>query len=310
VQAQQTIARPVACAGRGLHTGAAVRLRLRPAPAGAGLAFVREIDGRRIEIPARAECAATGARATTLARAGASVATVEHLLAACVGLGVDNLRAEVDGPELPACDGSAAAFVALLREAGLRAQATPRRVLRLARALEVREGGRWIRAEPHERLAVEYAIDYAHPAIGRQQVAFDGDDPERFARELAPARTFGFVAELPGLRAAELARGASLACAIAFDGLRVLNPEGLRFADEPVRHKALDLLGDLALLGRRLVARVRVERGGHALHRALVSALLATQRAPLPPPRVRRTRAEGPRARPPEPAVVRPRGRT
>jgi UDP-3-O-[3-hydroxymyristoyl] N-acetylglucosamine deacetylase len=282
VHAQQTIARPVACAGTGLHTGAAVRLRLAPAPEGAGLAFVREAGGRRIEIPARSACVRSRDRATTLERSGASVGTVEHRLAACAGLGVDNLRAEVDGPELPAFDGSAAPFVALLREAGLREQAAPRRVLRPARAVEVRDGERWIRAEPHARFAVDYAIDYAHPAVGRQRLAFDGEDAEFFARELAPARTFGFVAELPGLLAADLARGASLGSAIALDGERVLNPEGLRFPDELVRHKVLDLLGDLALLGAHLVARVRVERGGHALHRSLVTALLAQQAAERP----------------------------
>jgi UDP-3-O-[3-hydroxymyristoyl] N-acetylglucosamine deacetylase len=275
VKAQRTIARPAACSGSGLHTGAAVRLRLLPAPEGAGIAFVRECGGRRVEIPARPECVASTTRATTLERGGVSVATVEHLLAACFGLGVDNLRAEVEGPELPAFDGSAAPFVELLLGAGLREQASPRRVLGLARALEVREGERWIRAEPSSDFSVDYTIDYAHPAVGRQRLVIDGDDPERFARELAPARTFGFLAELPGLLAADLARGGSLASAIVFDGERVLNPEGLRFPDELVRHKVLDLLGDLALLGARPCARVRAERAGHGLHRALVAALRA-----------------------------------
>ena len=270
---QTTIARPVACAGTGLHTGAAVRLRLLPAPEGAGIAFVCEGGGGRVEVPARPDCVAPGARATTLARSGASVATVEHLLAALFGTGVDNLRAEVDGPELPSFDGSALPYVALLREAGLREQPAARRVLALARAVEVRDGERSVRAEPAERLCLDYAIDYAHPAIGRQALSFEPGSAERFARELAPARTFGFLSELPELRAAGLARGGSLERAIVLDGERVLNPEGLRFPDELVRHKLVDLCGDLALLGCGLRARVRAVRAGHALHRALVAAL-------------------------------------
>jgi UDP-3-O-[3-hydroxymyristoyl] N-acetylglucosamine deacetylase len=248
-------------------------VRLLPAPEDAGIAIVRALDGRRVEIPVRPDLVVATERATTLARDGACAATVEHLLAALYGLGVDNLRAELDGPELPALDGSAAPWVELLRHAGLRDQAAARRALALGRELEVREGERWIRAEPADRLAVAYAIDYAHPAVGRQELAIDGDDPERFAREIAPARTFGFTSELRDLERAGLARGGSLASAVLLDERGVVNPEGLRFPDELVRHKVLDLYGDLALLGRRLRARVRVERGGHRLHQALVAAL-------------------------------------
>jgi UDP-3-O-[3-hydroxymyristoyl] N-acetylglucosamine deacetylase len=236
---------------------------------------VREVDGRRVEIPARLECVVATRRATTLARDGASAGTVEHLLAALYGLGVDNLRAELDGPELPALDGSAAPFVELLLRAGVREQAAPRRVLCLRRAVEVREGERWIRAEPAARFAVTCAIQFAHPAVGRQELSIEGEDPERFADELAPARTFGFLTEAPDLALASLARGASLASAVLLDARGVLNPEGLRFRDELVRHKVLDLYGDLALLGCRLRAHVRVERGGHRLHHALVAALRA-----------------------------------
>jgi UDP-3-O-[3-hydroxymyristoyl] N-acetylglucosamine deacetylase len=208
------------------------------------------------------------------------VATVEHLLAAAYGLGVDNLRAELDGPELPALDGSAAPFVALLHRAGVREQAAPRRVLALERAVEVRDGERWIRAEPAAGFAVAYAIEYPHTAVGRQALAIEGDDPERFAAEIAGARTFGFASELAGLERAGLARGGSLAAAVLIGERGVVNPEGLRYPDEPVRHKILDLYGDLALLGCRLRARVRVERGGHRLHQALVVAL-ARERKPV-----------------------------
>jgi UDP-3-O-[3-hydroxymyristoyl] N-acetylglucosamine deacetylase len=275
LELQRTIAAAVACSGTGLHTGAPARVRLLPAPEDAGIAIVREIGGRRVEIPARPECVVSMERATTLAREGACAATVEHLLAALYGLGVDNLRAELDGPELPALDGSAAPWVELLRRAGAREQAAARRVLALAREIEVREGERWIRAEPARALAVSYAIDYAHPAVGRQELSIEGDDPERFADEIAPARTFGFASELGSLREAGLARGGSLDCAVLVGERGVVNPGGLRFADELVRHKILDLYGDLALLGARLRARVRVERGGHRLHQALVAALVA-----------------------------------
>jgi len=273
--AQRTIAGPVECAGLGLHGGGFARVRLLPAEEGAGIAFVRRVDARRVEIPARLESVVGASRATTLARDGACAATVEHLLAALYGLGVDNLRAELDGPELPALDGSAAPWVELLQRAGIREQAAPARVLRLAHPLEHRDGERWIRAEPCAGLALEVAIEYAHPAVGRQELRIEGDDPERFAREIAPARTFAFVEELAGLRAAGLAQGGSLACAVLVGPEGVVNPEGLRFPDELVRHKALDLYGDLALLGARLEARIRVERGGHRLHHALVSALCA-----------------------------------
>jgi UDP-3-O-[3-hydroxymyristoyl] N-acetylglucosamine deacetylase len=273
VEAQRTIGAAVACAGTGLHTGAPARLRLLPAPADAGIAVVRVVDGRRVEIPAIPECVVSTERATTLAREGVCAATVEHLLAALYGLGIDNLRAELDGPELPALDGSAAPWVDLLRRAGACEQAAPRRALVLGREIEVRDGERWIRAEPAERFAVAYAIEFSHAAVGRQELAIEGDDAERFAAEIAPARTFGFASELRELEGAGLARGGSLASAVLLDERGVVNPEGLRFPDEPVRHKILDLYGDLALLGRRLRARVRVERGGHRLHQALVAAL-------------------------------------
>jgi UDP-3-O-[3-hydroxymyristoyl] N-acetylglucosamine deacetylase len=274
---QRTIARAVECAGTGLHTGARARLRLLPAPEDAGIAIVREVGGRRVEIPARPDCVVAGERATTLARDGARAATVEHLLAALYGLGIENLRAELDGSELPALDGSAAPFVELLRGAGVREQAAERRELAPEREIQVREGERWIRAEPAARLSVHYAIEYDHPAVGRQELAIE-DAPERFAREIAPARTFGFASELRALYAGGLAQGGSLANAVLVGERGVVNPEGLRFPDELVRHKVLDLYGDLALLGARLRARVRVERGGHRLHRALVAALRAGPR--------------------------------
>jgi UDP-3-O-[3-hydroxymyristoyl] N-acetylglucosamine deacetylase len=172
----------------------------------------------------------------------------------------------------------------------VREQAAPRRVLVLGREIEVRDGERWIRAEPAAEFAVAYAIDYAHPAVGRQELAIEGDDPERFAAEIAGARTFGFASELGDLERAGLARGGSLASAVLLDDRGVVNPEGLRCPDELVRHKILDLYGDLALLGCRLRARVRVERGGHRLHQALVAALAPERREAPPSARPRRPR--------------------
>jgi UDP-3-O-[3-hydroxymyristoyl] N-acetylglucosamine deacetylase len=250
-----------------------VHVRLLPAAEDAGIAFVLERGGRRVEIPARAEWLVSTERATSLGRDGVRVSTVEHLLAALYGLGVDNVRVELDGPELPALDGSAAPWVELLHRSGLREQPAARRTLALERTLELREGEAWIRAEPCAGFALRYAIDFPHPAIGRQELSVDGDDPELFEREIAPARTFGFASELPGLVEHGLARGGSLASAVLLDQGGVVNPEGLRFPDEPLRHKILDLFGDLALLGARLRARVQVERGGHRLHQALIAAL-------------------------------------
>jgi UDP-3-O-[3-hydroxymyristoyl] N-acetylglucosamine deacetylase len=214
--------------------------------------------------------------ATSLASGDASVGTVEHLLAALYGLGIDNVRVEVSGPELPVMDGSAAPFVYLIRSAGIFRQREPRAELRVRRPVEVREGERWIRVEPARGLQISYAIDFDHPSIGRQELRADAVDPEWFERELSAARTFGFLHEVRGLWDAGFARGGSLDNTVVLDADAVANPSGLRWRDEFVRHKVLDLLGDLALLGLRLRGRVRVERGGHALHLALVTALLAS----------------------------------
>ncbi|MEZ4355274.1 MAG: UDP-3-O-acyl-N-acetylglucosamine deacetylase [Myxococcota bacterium] len=277
---QSTIARRVRCDGIGLHDGEPVSLTLAPGAPGTGRVFV--VPGASpgvdpVEIPARPDALAPSSRATVLVsgRAGdrVSVGTVEHLLATLVAFGIDNVRIELGGREVPAMDGSAAPFVELLERAGRRAQAASRRILRLEAPIEIRDGERSIRVEPAPRFSVRYGIDFPHPCIGRQVFELDRLDAERFARELAPARTFGFVSELEGLGRAGLARGGSLENAIVLDETRVLNAGPLRWADEFVRHKVLDLIGDLALLGAVLEARVEVERGGHALHHRLVHAL-------------------------------------
>lgn len=285
---QRTIAEKVSCTGVGLHTGKPVQLTLHPARADSGIVFVRTDLAHPIEIPATPSALSRTHLATTLGCGDATIDTVEHVLAAVHGLGIDNVRIEVDGPEVPGMDGSAASFVFLLRAAGLFEQAARRRVLRVRHPIEIRDGDRWIRVEPARELRISYAIDFDHPLIGRQKLRDLVVDEGRFERELARARTFGFAEQVAALWRAGRARGASLDNTVVLGGDRVLNRGGLRFPDEFVRHKALDLVGDLALLGARLQGHVRVERGGHALHQRLVLALAvaaAAQRAPVGLPR-------------------------
>ena len=258
---EQTIAREFSLEGRGLHSGESSRVTLRPAPVGHGVVFVRAGSVPPVRIPARVECVASTRNATTLASGGEGVSTVEHLVAALWAAGIDDVEIDVDGPEVPVLDGSAQPFAVALRKAGRRSSGNPRRYWAVTREIEVRVGESWIRAEPAERLAVSYAVEYSHPAIGRQEISLDAIGPERFESELAPARTFGFLSDVEALRAAGLARGASLENTIVLDDRGIMNPDGLRFPDEFVRHKVVDLLGDLSLLGGALRARVSVSRG-------------------------------------------------
>ena len=276
---QQTLAERVSCTGTGLHSGAPVRLDLSPARAGTGIVFVRSDGAHRVEIPARASGVRSTRFATTLGSGDASVATVEHLLAALYGLCIDNVRISVDGPEVPVMDGSAASFVYLIRSAGVRVQAAPREVLRVLEPIEIEECGRRIRIEPARGLRISYAVDFAHPAIGRQELEIDGLDARRFESEISSARTFGFLRDVRALWNAGLARGGSLDNTVLLDEASVVNPAGLRWPDEFVRHKVLDLVGDLALLGVSIDGHVKVECGGHALHHRLVAAMLERPRA-------------------------------
>lgn len=296
---QTTLARSVEWRGIGLHGGAPAAVVVRPAPPDAGLFFVvaSPSDGE-VRIPALPTSVHSTARATTLAarvradsggrhpRASSTsepvvddgarerVATVEHLLAALFALGIHNARIEVDGGEVPVLDGSASPFVARLRRAGVRGLGVVRRELEVRQAYELRDGDRSIRIEPGEGLSIDYAIEFANSVVGRQRHRLVGLTPEIFESEIAPARTFGFAAEVEALRAQGLARGGDLSNTLVVDDRGLLNPGGLRWPDELVRHKIVDLLGDLALLGAELHARITVERGGHALHHALVRALV------------------------------------
>ena len=279
---QQTIAEKISCTGRGVHSGRLVQLTLHPARVDTGLVFRRvDAPGAR-ELRLGPEVVSSTAFATRIGDGESAIGTVEHLLAALRGLGIDNARIEVDGPEVPVMDGSAASFVYLIRAAGIYPQKARRRVIRIRRPIEIREGERRIRVEPARSFRVSYRIDYPHPVIGRQEVRDLVVEPRTFEREIARARTYGFLRDVDVLRANGFARGASLDNTIVLDDRRVLNPEGLRFPDEFVRHKVLDLVGDLALLGMPILGHVRVERGGHALHQRLVRAIRAECAAPEP----------------------------
>ena len=289
VPQQQTIAEEVGCKGIGLHSGEPAELRLVPAAVGTGVVFVCRHGDGVVEIPARDEFVSSTANATSLAREGARVATVEHLLAAVHARRVDNLRVEVDGPEIPAMDGSAAPFDSLIRTAGLCAQHEARQFLTIQRPVSYTDGQRSIRIEPAPVLRISYRIEFAHPAIGRQALEIEDLTPERFEADVACARTFGFLDDVDALRRAGLARGASLENTVVLDDSGVMNEGGLRRPDEFVRHKVLDLLGDLALIGHPVRGHVRVERGGHGIHHALLRELRehpdAWQLAAREPPR-------------------------
>ena len=274
---QSTVARRVACRGIGLHRGDEVEIALCPAEPGSGIVFVvhPEPNVAPVEIPARANSVLSSSRATILTDGqGTTVSTVEHLLATLYVLGLDNVRIEVHGTEIPMMDGSALPFVGWARSAGRVAQSQPRMVYDVVRPIEFKDGERSIRVEPHPVLCISYGIDFDHPSIGRQSLELSSIAEDCFEREIAGARTFGFEHEIDSLRAAGLAIGGSFENALVLSDDGVLNASGLRWPDEFVRHKVIDLLGDLCLLGAPLNGHVQVERGGHSLHHRLVHGLL------------------------------------
>jgi len=273
---QRTVAKKVSCRGVGLHSGRPATLTLAPAPSDAGLTFVRKDLGA--EIPARADLVVDTQLSTTLGLDGARVATVEHVLAALTGMGIDNCRIEVEGPEVPILDGSAAPFVYLIQEAGVRTQRKGKRFLLVKKPIELRDGDKFVRVEPAAEMSLCFTADFNHPLITDQTFSFVFSD-RIFAREVARARTFCFVRDIEQMKAAGLARGGSLDNAIVVDEFSILNPGGLRFPDEFARHKVLDALGDLTLLGMPLIASFTAHKSGHALNQALVRRLLAESAA-------------------------------
>jgi UDP-3-O-[3-hydroxymyristoyl] N-acetylglucosamine deacetylase len=274
---QKTLAQPLIFEGVGLHSGRPVKVGIYPAAANHGLRFVRADLPGKPEIQAHYTKVVDTTRATTLGDGGVTLATVEHLLAALGGLGVDNAQVQVAGPELPIMDGSAAPFSKLLAEAGLRALPWPRAYLRIRKPVELRQGDQWMRVVPGEP-RITYTIDFNHPLIRWQNFTIPLRS-ESFQQEIAPARTFGFLKEVEYLQTRGLALGGSLDNAVVLDETGVLNPGGLRFPEECVRHKILDAVGDLTLLGMPLLGRLEVGRGSHELHYRFLQSLMRQEAA-------------------------------
>jgi UDP-3-O-[3-hydroxymyristoyl] N-acetylglucosamine deacetylase len=271
VRQEQTIRTAVEARGVGLHSGAPVRLRILPASAGSGVVFRRiDLDGFQVEAVSRN--VARVSYATSLMKKGVLISTTEHLLSALIGCGIDNAIVELDNLELPILDGSARPFVEAIRKAGVRKQRRPRTYLRIRRELELREGDKFIAVYPAETYSVAYTIDFSHPLIGRETFRVDLSDGN-YLEQIAPARTFGFLHEADAMREQGLIRGASPENAVVLTRAGVMNPP-LRFGDEFVRHKVLDLIGDLALFGKQILGSVVADRAGHAMHTALVSRVL------------------------------------
>ena len=274
MHSETTIRRPVEVSGIGLHYGAPVRLRILPAPPTTGIVFLRT-DLENTRIPASWEYVERVSYATSLMHPkGILISTTEHLLSVLYGMGIDNAWIELDNLELPILDGSGLPFIELLRNAGRRESRRPRRYMRIVKPISVEAHGKRVAIMPCERFELSCRNFYDHPLVGEQALALEVT-PEAYAQVIAPARTFGFEYELDQMRDMGLIRGASLDNAICFTRSGVANPGGLRFPDECCRHKALDLIGDLALIGRPLLGHVVAEKAGHAMHVALVNKLMS-----------------------------------
>jgi len=251
-------------------------MTLRPAPADTGVVFRRIDLASPVDLPARAELVGETRLSSCLVRDGVKVYTVEHLMSALGGLGVDNVYVDLDASELPIMDGSASPFVLLIQQAGIVEQAAPKRFLRVVRRVEVRDADKWARLEPFEGYKLSFSIDFRHPVIERSTQSVEVNFAETsYLKEIARARTFGFMHEVEDLRDSGLALGGGLDNAVVLDEYRVLNAEGLRFADEFIRHKLLDAIGDLYLLGRPLLGAFAAHKSGHALNNRLLRAVLA-----------------------------------
>lgn len=272
---QCTIAHPIMISGTGLHSGRRINLTLRPADAGTGVVFHRTEGERTVSIEAISANVVDTRLATVLGKNGLSVSTVEHLLAAVTALEIDNLHIDIDGPEVPVMDGSAAPFVELLLGAGLRSQSRSRRYLALRQPISLTEGDKRISMIPSRFFRISFEIAFDHPCISVQNRSVKVS-PELFRRDIAPARTFGFLREVEYLKANGLALGGSLDNAVVIGDDRVLNPEGLRFQDEFVRHKILDSIGDFSLLGFPLLGHIKSYRAGHDMNHRMVEKLLAS----------------------------------
>ena len=277
---QRTISQPVSTTGVGLHCGTRVQLTLRPAPVDTGIVFHRVDVNPPVALPANATGVGDTRMASVLEKDGVRVSTVEHLMSACAGLGIDNLYVDLTAEEIPIMDGSAASFVFLLQQAGRSEQEAPKKFVRVLRPVEVREGEganeKWARLEPCHGFRLKFFIEFNHPAVdGSGQTAEVDLSFESYIQEIARARTFGFMQDVETLRGMGLARGGSLENAIVMDEFRILNTGGLRYRNEFVRHKILDAMGDLYLVGHPLLASYTAHKSGHGLNNKLLRALLA-----------------------------------
>ncbi len=282
--AQRTLKSLTKAVGVGLHSGQRVELTLRPAPVDTGIVFRRVDLPQPVDIPISALAVTDTRLASTISVGSAKVFTVEHLMSACAGLGIDNLFVDITAEEVPILDGSAASFVFLLQSAGIELQKSAKRFVRVLKPVEVREGEgaatKWARLSPHEGYKLSFEIDFAHPAVDStgQCVEFDMST-DSYTRDIARARTFGFTKDVEMMRANGLALGGGLDNAIVMDDYKVLNTDGLRYNDEFVKHKILDAMGDLYLLGKPLLAAYSAFRSGHALNNKLLRELLAHEDA-------------------------------
>lgn len=273
---QRTLKNTIRATGIGLHTGDKIQMTLRPAPADTGIVFRRVDLPVPADIPARALNVNDTRLCTTLAHGGAKIATVEHLMSAFAGLGIDNAFVDVTGPEIPIMDGSAAPFVFLLQSAGIAEGQAAKTYVRVKKTVEARDGDKWARFTPYNGFKLDFSIDFRHPAVNQSHQRATVDFAHTsYVKEVSRARTFGFMRDVESLRAQGLALGGSLDNAIVMDEFRIINGDGLRYPDEFVKHKLLDAIGDLYLLGHPLIGAYSAHKSGHALNNQLVRALLA-----------------------------------
>jgi UDP-3-O-[3-hydroxymyristoyl] N-acetylglucosamine deacetylase len=277
---QRTLKNPVQATGVGLHTGERVDLTLRPAPANSGIVFRRVDLSPAVAIRAEAYAVHDTRLSTCLEMEGVRVSTIEHLMSAFAGLGVDNAIVELSSAEVPIMDGSAGTFIFLLQSAGIAEQSAAKQFIRIKKTIEVKDGDKWVRFEPFNGYKLGFTINFAHPvfATTKQNVTIDLGE-HSYIKEVSRARTFGFMQDVEAMRAQGLALGGNLDNAIVMDEYRVINPDGLRFEDEFVKHKVLDAIGDLYLLGHPLIGAFSAYKSGHALNNALLRALLADEQA-------------------------------
>ena len=275
---QRTIRDEVSCMGTGLHLGNRVKLTIKPAPAGTGINFIRkDLTGHPV-IEARSENVVDTNMCTSIGNNGSKISTIEHLMAAFFGLGIDNARVELDGPEVPIMDGSSAPFIFLLKSVGIKEQRNLKRFVVIKKPFKIQEGNRSVAVHPSKELKITYTIDFHHPLLKNQtlDLCFSGKD---FIQEISRARTFGFLKDIETLRENGLAKGGSLDNAIVIDDFRIINEDGLRYKDEFVRHKILDFLGDLSLLGSPVIGHFVVEKSGHFLNQHMLTELLKSKKS-------------------------------